>query len=46
VTFRETAVLVDPDNTSADSKQWIAIVVTHEMAHQWFGKNTLEVMRK
>lgn len=37
VTFRETAVLVDPKLTSADSKQWIAIVVTHEMAHQWFG---------
>ena len=38
VTFREAAVLVDPDNTSADSKQWVAIVVNHEMAHQWFGE--------
>jgi len=37
VTFRETAVLVDPKNTSARTKQWVAIVVTHEMAHQWFG---------
>lgn len=37
VTFRETAVLVDPKNTSAQTKQWVAIVVTHEMAHQWFG---------
>jgi len=37
VTFRETAVLVDPENTSAGTKQWVAIVVTHEMAHQWFG---------
>merc|ERR1712051_150749 len=37
VTFRETAVLVDPKNTSAKTKQWVAIVVTHEMAHQWFG---------
>ena len=37
VTFRETAVLVDPKNTSASTKQWVAIVVTHEMAHQWFG---------
>ena len=25
VTFRETAVLVDPENTSAKAKQWIAI---------------------
>ena len=37
VTFRESAVLADPANTSSGSKQWIAIVVTHEMAHQWFG---------
>jgi len=37
VTFRETAVLVDPTNTSQKTKQWVAIVVTHEMAHQWFG---------
>ena len=37
VTFRESAVLADPANTSSSSKQWIAIVVTHEMAHQWFG---------
>jgi len=37
VTFRETAVLVDAENTSAGTKQWVAIVVTHEMAHQWFG---------
>ena len=37
VTFRESAVLADPANTSSSAKQWIAIVVTHEMAHQWFG---------
>jgi len=37
VTFRETAVLVDPASTSAGTKQWVAIVVNHEMAHQWFG---------
>ena len=35
VTFRETCVLVDPQNTSKNTKQWVAIVVTHEMAHQW-----------
>ena len=39
VTFRETAVLVDPKNTSAQTKQWVAIVVTHEMAHQWLIPN-------
>ncbi|XP_072390827.1 puromycin-sensitive aminopeptidase [Diabrotica undecimpunctata] len=37
VTYRETCLLVDPKNTSAVSKQWIALVVGHELAHQWFG---------
>ncbi|XP_076372937.1 puromycin-sensitive aminopeptidase-like [Tachypleus tridentatus] len=37
VTYRETCLLVDPQNTSADRKQWIALVVGHELAHQWFG---------
>ncbi len=37
VTYRESCVLVDPKNTSSASKQWIAVVVNHEMAHQWFG---------
>ncbi|CAH1158836.1 unnamed protein product [Phyllotreta striolata] len=37
VTYRETCLLVDPQNTSAHSKQWIALVVGHELAHQWFG---------
>lgn len=37
VTYREHAVLVDPKNTSLPSKQWVAMVVAHELAHQWFG---------
>ncbi|XP_071101495.1 puromycin-sensitive aminopeptidase-like [Haliotis cracherodii] len=37
VTYRETALLVDPANTSARVKQWVALVVGHELAHQWFG---------
>ncbi|KXZ75511.1 Puromycin-sensitive aminopeptidase-like Protein [Tribolium castaneum] len=37
VTYRETCLLVDPQNTSAVQKQWIALVVGHELAHQWFG---------
>ena len=37
VTYRETALLVDPKNTSASAKQWVALVVGHELAHQWFG---------
>jgi puromycin-sensitive aminopeptidase len=37
VTYRETALLVDPKNTSTRMKQWVALVVAHELAHQWFG---------
>ncbi|KAK5642103.1 hypothetical protein RI129_008270 [Pyrocoelia pectoralis] len=37
VTYRETCLLVHPENTSAVRKQWIALVVGHELAHQWFG---------
>ncbi len=37
VTFRETAILVDEKNTSLSNKQWVAIVIAHELAHQWFG---------
>lgn len=37
VTYRETCVLFDPKNTSTERKQFIAIVVAHELAHQWFG---------
>ncbi len=36
ITFRETAMLVD-ENTSQQGKQWVAEVVAHELAHQWFG---------
>eukprot|EP01095_Lingulamoeba_sp_RSL-Kostka_P011748 TRINITY_DN4557_c0_g1_i2.p1 TRINITY_DN4557_c0_g1~~TRINITY_DN4557_c0_g1_i2.p1 ORF type:complete len:672 (+),score=285.29 TRINITY_DN4557_c0_g1_i2:90-2105(+) len=37
ITYRETALLVDPISTSAATKQWVALVVAHEEAHQWFG---------
>ncbi len=37
VTFREQAMLVDPKNTSLSSKQYVAMVVAHELTHQWFG---------
>ncbi|RUS74701.1 hypothetical protein EGW08_017531, partial [Elysia chlorotica] len=37
ITYRETALLVDPENSSARCKQWVALVVGHELAHQWFG---------
>lgn len=37
VTYRETALLVDAANSSASTKEWVALVVGHELAHQWFG---------
>ncbi|EDO44762.1 predicted protein [Nematostella vectensis] len=37
VTYRETALLIDPENSSSATKQWVALVVGHEIAHQWFG---------
>ncbi|MBW3538612.1 M1 family metallopeptidase [Candidatus Parcubacteria bacterium] len=37
VTYRETAILVDPDASALLNKQYVAMVVAHELAHQWFG---------
>ncbi len=37
ITYRETALLVDPVNSSAAARQRVAEVVDHELAHQWFG---------
>lgn len=37
VTYRETALLVDALNSSAGTRQRVAEVVAHEMAHMWFG---------
>ena len=37
ITYRETALLVDPDNSSAGTRQRVAEVLAHEMAHMWFG---------
>lgn len=37
ITYREIALLADPKTTSISSKQYIATVVAHELAHQWFG---------
>ncbi len=37
VTYRETALLVDPEHSSTKNRQWVALVIAHELAHQWFG---------
>ena len=37
ITYRETALLYDPENSAAQIKQRVLEVVAHEMAHMWFG---------
>lgn len=37
VTYRETALLVDPEHSALTAKKRVALVVCHELAHQWFG---------
>ena len=37
VTYRETALLVDPATASLAELQRVATVVAHEIAHMWFG---------
>ncbi len=37
ITYRESALLVDEDTSSISNKQWVALVIAHELAHQWFG---------
>ena len=37
ITFRETALLLDPKTATIDAKKEVDMVIAHEMAHQWFG---------
>jgi len=37
VTYRETALLIDPQTSSAAVMQRVARTVCHEIAHMWFG---------
>lgn len=37
ITYRETELLLDPKTASDRAKENVAIVIAHEMAHQWFG---------
>lgn len=37
ITFREQALLVDEKHTSIANKQLVAMVIAHELTHQWFG---------
>jgi len=37
ITYRETDFLIDENDAPLVQKKRVAVVVTHEMAHQWFG---------
>ncbi|MGO9319091.1 MAG: M1 family metallopeptidase [Terracidiphilus sp.] len=37
ITFRETALLLDPKTASVGTMKGVALTIAHEMAHQWFG---------
>ena len=37
ISYRENALLVDPGNSSLQTKQLVAAIIAHEMAHMWFG---------
>jgi aminopeptidase N len=37
VTFRETILLVDPKEATVSQKRRLASVMSHELAHMWFG---------
>lgn len=37
ITFRERLLLVDPERASLDTRKRVAAVISHEIAHQWFG---------
>ncbi|MEK9181882.1 MAG: M1 family metallopeptidase [Patescibacteria group bacterium] len=37
ITFREVGLLVDEIHTSVSTKELVAEVIAHELAHQWFG---------
>ncbi len=37
VTYRESIMFVDERSSSIESKQQAALVIAHELSHQWFG---------
>ena len=41
ITYRETALLYKEGVSSAVNKQRIATVISHELAHQWFGNSCI-----
>ena len=43
ITYRETALLFKDKVSSEVNKERIATVISHELAHQWFGTFFIEI---
>ncbi|KAJ8985877.1 hypothetical protein NQ317_006251, partial [Molorchus minor] len=37
ITYRETAILYDTNETSITAQQWVTAAIAHGITHQWFG---------
>jgi aminopeptidase N len=37
ITFRERLLLVDPERASLNTRKQVASIISHEIAHMWFG---------
>lgn len=37
ITFRESVLFVESKSTAIETRQYVAMVIAHEIAHQWFG---------
>lgn len=37
LTFKESLLLIDTEHFSIQNRAEVALVVAHEVAHQWFG---------
>lgn len=37
ITYRESLLLSDPVHSSTQNKQRVTVIISHELAHQWFG---------
>jgi aminopeptidase N len=37
ITYREPFLIVDPKTTPQSAKEYVCLVISHELSHQWFG---------
>ena len=45
VIYREGALLIDEETSSAMRKEYVSLIVGHELAHNWFG-NLVTLVRR